>query len=81
MHKARTEVILSSKGEAELVVTHLTRIIEDYGHASVSDLYDLVGLPTEYNDSKWGWKSLPQYNLRQVPRGLALDLPDVEPLT
>ena len=52
------EVVLDSRGEAEEVLSHLVDLIVDYGQASVSDLYDLVGIQDNFTDRKWGWVDL-----------------------
>jgi hypothetical protein len=52
------EVILDSRGEAEEVLSHLVDLTIDYGQASVSDLYDLVGITGSFTDNKYGWTDL-----------------------
>lgn len=73
-----SNIILSSRAEAELVVERLNDIIDKYDVASVADLHDLVGLPTSYVDNKWGWSSLSYVDIRQVREGYLLDLPEIE---
>lgn len=72
--------ILSSREEAELVIERLSDIIDKFDVASVADLYDLVGLPSNYVDNKWGWSSLQYVDIRQVREGYLLDLPPIEPI-
>jgi hypothetical protein len=74
------EIILVSRDEADLVIERLNDIIDKYDVASVSDLHDLVGLPSTYVDNKWGWNSLNYANVRQTREGYLLDLPPVEPI-
>lgn len=52
------DIILESRAEAEEVISQLRDIIDDYGLASVADLYDLVGIETSYTDNKYGWYEL-----------------------
>jgi hypothetical protein len=58
----------------------MTDIIDVYKVASVTDLHDLVGLPSTYVDNKWGWENLSYANVRQIREGYLLDLPPVEPI-
>lgn len=74
------ELILKSKEDAESVVEGLIDIIDKYGMASVSDLYELVDLPSTYIDNKWGWTVLNYVDIRQVRDGWVIDLPSVEPI-
>ena len=73
-----SNIILSSRAEAELVVERLSDIIDKFDVASVADLHDLVGLPTSYVDNKWGWSSLNYVDIRQVREGYLIDLPEIE---
>lgn len=74
------EIIVSTRSEAETVVERLTEIIEKYDVASVADLYELLGLPTNYVDNKWGWSVLQYVDIRQNRDGWLIDLPTVEPI-
>lgn len=74
------EIIIPDKSEAETIVERLTDIIDKYEVASVADLYELLGLPTNYVDNKWGWSSLRYVDIRQVRGGWLIDLPSVEPI-
>lgn len=68
-------VILTSRGEAEIVLTELVDLVTEYGVASVSDLYDLVGLQSEFTDNKYGWFDLDGISTARVRDGWALELP------
>lgn len=74
------EIILASRAEAELVLERLTDIISTYEVASVMDLHDLIGLPTEHVQNKWGWTTLASAEIKQIREGWFLDLPPVEPI-
>ncbi|MET0785913.1 MAG: hypothetical protein ABWY25_04345 [Paenisporosarcina sp.] len=73
-----TDIVLSSKDEADLVVERLIDIIDKYDVASLADLYDLVGLPSSHVDNKWGWSYLNNVEVRQVRDGYLIDLPTLE---
>lgn len=74
------EVILSSRGEAEHVLDSLTALIDDYGVATVSDLYDLVGITGNFTDDKWGWYELRGSNITRVREGYLINLPQTQPI-
>lgn len=74
------EVVLSSRGEAELVLESLRDIIDKYEVTSVSDFHQLVGLPSSYVDEKWGWVNLTHVGVMQIREGYLIDLPSPEPI-
>ena len=70
------EIILDSRGEAEEVLSHLVDLIVDYGQATVSDLYDLVGIAENFTDRKYGWVDLRNASVGGRTRdGYLLNLP------
>lgn len=69
------DVILDSRGEAEEVLSHLVDLTEDYGMASVADLYDLVGMISNFTDNKYGWTNLSNATVTRVRDGYLIDLP------
>lgn len=69
------EIILATRGEAEEVIDHLVDLTIDYDAASVSDLYDLVGISGNFTDDKWGWTDLSSASTTRVRDGYRLNLP------
>lgn len=69
------DIILENRGEAEEVRNHLVDLIIDYGQATVSDLYDLVGITGEFTDNKYGWTDLRSSSVGRVREGYVLNLP------
>ena len=69
------EIILGSRGEAEEVLDQLGVLVDDYGHAKVSDLYSMVGITGSYIDDRWGWTDLRSATTSRVRQGYLLDLP------
>ena len=69
------DIILDSRGEAEQVIDNLLDIIDEYGAASVADLYSLVGIDSEYTDNKYGWTNLSSANVSRTRDGYILNLP------
>ena len=79
--RANHEVIISSREEAELVLDRMNDILDSYEAVSLSDLYELVGLPSNAHvDNKWGWISLGGVPIRQVREGYLIEFPPMEPL-
>lgn len=75
------EIILDTRGEAEEVLSHLVDLTVDYGQASVSDLYDLVGVTSAFTDEKYGWTDLRGASIsRARGGGYLLNLPRTQAL-
>lgn len=74
------EIVLQSRREGEIVIESLGEILSKYGQASVSDLYDLIGLKPEHTDHKWGWTDIRGSRVVRTRGGLLLDLPAPHPL-
>lgn len=52
------DIVVNDRAEAEAVLDMMQSIIDEYGHVTVSDLYDLVDLSAPYTANKYGWTSL-----------------------
>jgi hypothetical protein len=76
-----SNVIIKTRGEAEDVIDMLRTMIDQYQMASVNDLYDLLGLTSDFTDAKWGWTDLRGASVRPVHGGYVLDLPNTIALT
>lgn len=74
------DIILDSRGEAEEVIDQLGELIDNYGVASVADLYDLVGITCNYTDNKYGWNSIRYAEAVRTREGYMLKLPKVKPI-
>jgi hypothetical protein len=74
------DIIIESKAEAEEVLTVLVEAIEMYESCAVADLYEAVGLPTDFTDHKWGWFNLSSAYVKRDRFGYSLVLPKPEPL-
>jgi hypothetical protein len=74
------EIVLESRPEAEEVIDRLFEVVSRYGAVTVADLYELVGIPGNHTDNKWGWSDLRGAGVSRVRGGYLLDLPDPEPL-
>lgn len=74
------EIVLESRGEAEEVLSRLVDLIDEYGMASVAELYDLVGVTSNFTDNKWGWTNISSARVDRVREGYLLRLPRVKEL-
>ena len=74
------DIIIDNRGEAEKVLAQMDEIIDIYGRATISDLYDLVGMVGNYTDSKYGWLTLRNASVVHVRDGYLLKLPRALPL-
>lgn len=69
------EIILESRGEADYVLDQLCELIDKYKEATVSDLYDYLGITSNYTDRSYGWVNLNSARVAPVRGGYMLDLP------
>lgn len=73
-------LVFESRGDAEQVLDSLDELIETYGIVSVADLYDLVGLKSSFNDTRFGWTSFDSAVVVRGRYGYLLKLPKAIPL-
>ena len=75
------EVTLEDRGDAEDVLRSMNNLINIYRVVSVADLYDLVGMPTNYTDNNYGWTDLTGTRIIRDRDGyFILDLPKPSPI-
>jgi len=76
------EIILESRVEAEETLDSLFRIIEEFGTASVSDLYGILGVTPAFTDGVYGWMDIrdADASVTRVHDGYLLNLPKPEPI-
>ena len=74
------EIVLETRGEAEEVLSHLVDLTIDYGMATVADLYDLVGITSQFTDNKFGWTDLRDASVSRVRGGYLINLPKTQVL-
>lgn len=75
------DIILDNYGDADLVLDALNDRIEQYGMATVADLYDALGVTANHTDYNYGWNSLRTAKIIRVRNGYMLSLPRVIPLS
>lgn len=74
------EIVLGTREEAAVVLERMLDILDQYEAVTLSDLYELVGIPSSHVDQKWGWTYLHNSQIRQVREGFMLSLPTMEAL-
>lgn len=74
------DIILESRTDAEEVLDTLEDMIERYDDVSVAAFYELVGMPSEHTDEKYGWTNLANARVDMVRDGYCIRMPRVRPL-
>lgn len=69
------EIIIPTRPEAEAVLEGLFALLDEYDVATVSDLYEMVGVSSQFTDRNWGWTDLRGTDIRRIREGYLLDLP------
>lgn len=69
------DIIVDTRDEGEEVIDHLLDLIDQYGSASIADLYSLVGIDSVYTDNSYGWNNLSTATITRVRDGYAINLP------
>lgn len=69
-----------SRDDADAVLRKLDEIIDTYGHARVSDLYDMLGESCDYTYNSYGWTNISTAKVLRTSGGYVLDLPRAMPL-
>lgn len=77
------DIIFESRGDADIVLDQLEAAINQFGLASVLDLYDLAGItcPTSYTADKYGWTDIRSAKVVRVRDGYVLELPRAVQIT
>ena len=74
------EVLFETRQIAEDVLDCLERIISEYGHATLTDFYDLAGVHGSYEDSKFGWVTLRSARVVHKRYGYVIEFPKAMPI-
>lgn len=73
-HQDRT-LIFATRGDAEGMLSRMKDIVEDYGHITLADVCDLVGIVPNYKDNQVGWTDLRKACIARFGEGYMLTLP------
>lgn len=74
------DIILSTRGEAEDVLSRMDELIDSYGLVRVADLYDLVGITGNFTDNKYGWTNIRNAEIIRVRDGYMIKMPRAIPI-
>lgn len=75
------QIVIPSRVEAEAVISDLFEQLANFEVATVSDLYELLGISAEFTEEKFGWTDLRGSRAVRIPSGgYVLDLPRPIPL-
>lgn len=68
----------ATRQDAMIVLDSLKQEIRAYGFTTVSDYYDLIGEPTSYTTSKYGWYELNRAVIKNNRGGFMIYFPEPE---
>lgn len=74
-------IVVREKRPAEDIVNQLRERIIECGEASIADLFDLLDLPTEYQQNNYGWRDERDIGLRRINGGYLIDVAEARYLT
>lgn len=69
------DLVIADRRDAEHVLDRMCEYLDTYGQVTVADLYDLVGITSEFTDNKFGWTDLRTANIHPVRGGYLIRLP------
>lgn len=69
-----------TREDAENVLDSMMDILRQYEVVSVADVYDLVGIESNYTDNNYGWTRLGSARVVRTRNGWELDLPRPRPI-
>lgn len=73
-------VLYSSRGEAEEVLSRLVDLIEEYDEATVAAFYELSNIESTHADSNYGWTNLRDAYTQRARNGWIIVFPETRPL-
>ena len=69
------DIILGSRGEAEMILDNMIDILDRYKVVTVADYYDLCGERCSHTANKFGWTSLGSASVVRIRDGYTIRLP------
>lgn len=73
-------IVYTSRGEAEDVLSHLVDLTIEYGEATVAAFYELSNIESSHVDNRYGWTNLRDAYTERVRNGYIIRFPQVRPL-
>lgn len=74
------EVVVSTRGEAQDVLSRMDELMDTYGLVRVADLYDLVGKSCDWTANKYGWTNIRNADIIRVRDGYLIKMPRAVPI-
>lgn len=74
------DITVETRGEAEMVISRMDEIMDEYDQVRVADLYDLVGITGDYTDNKYGWTNIQTARIVRTRDGYKIQMPRAIPL-
>lgn len=73
-------ITIANRRDAESILDYLITCVQQYDCVSVADYYDAfegkINVQARFTDNDWGWFDLSGVDIRHVPGGWIIDLPD-----
>lgn len=69
------DIVISDRGDAEMVLDALVDLVETYGFVAVGDFYEMVGIANTHADQKYGWSELGKARIEPSRDGYRFKLP------
>lgn len=70
------DLVFKTRQDAEMALTAMTGIVEEYGYVSLADLYDIAGVDSpSYAANKYGWTSVINGKVLRGREGYFIKLP------
>lgn len=70
------EITFETHLDAARELSAMEDLIYEYGFVSVADFWDLMGLPADFSDNKYGWYDLSDADIKMCHGGWKLILPE-----
>lgn len=72
--RSAPEIILITRPETDEVFNKLRQLIAVYGFVTISDLYELVGIASKFEDTRWGWSDLKEADVAKILNDLGAEV-------
>lgn len=72
------DIVWHTRDDAESVLYYLQKRVQEFGTASVADLYEAADVGSDFTDDKYGWRDLSNASVLRIRNGYILDLPRAE---
>lgn len=67
--------LFNNRADAERVLDKLFEFVENYGHVTMADLYDMSGITSSISEHKYGWIDISDACILRFRNGFIIKLP------